>query len=79
MYQIANFLQNDDVNIIAQRGAFSVIEWKRDLSVNPYTAQTAYFASEMNVRRRQVMCSLGQSPPAPAIMTRRPRPAARCP
>ena len=62
MYQIANFLQNDDVNIIAQRGAFSVIEWKRDLSVNPYTAQTAYFASEMNVRRRQVMCSLGQSP-----------------
>ncbi len=62
MYKIGNFLQNDDVNILAQKGAFSVIEWKRDLSVDQLTAQSAWFASEMNVRRRQVMCSLDTAP-----------------
>lgn len=62
MYKIGNFLQNDDVNILVQKGAFSVIEWKRDLSVDQFTAQSAWFASEMNVRRRQVMCSLDTAP-----------------
>ncbi|NPD32165.1 AIM24 family protein [Eggerthellaceae bacterium zg-997] len=62
MYQIGNFLQNDDVAVIAQKGAFSVIEWKRDLSVSQTNAQAAWFAAEMNVRRRQVVCNLATSP-----------------
>ena len=62
MYQIYNFFQNDDVDIIGQMGAFSVIQWKRDLSVNLNTAQQAWFAAQMNVRRRQVVCNLAQSP-----------------
>ena len=62
MYQISNFIDNDDVNVLTEFGAFKVIEWKRDLSVTAGTAITAYFASEMNVRRRQVLCDLSQAP-----------------
>lgn len=58
MYTIKNFTDNDDVNIIAQAGAFTVIEYKRDLSVTPATASTAFFSAHMNVRKRQVICDL---------------------
>ncbi|MBQ9955455.1 MAG: AIM24 family protein [Eggerthellaceae bacterium] len=61
MFHIANFENNDDVNVLAQLGAFKVIEWKRDLSVTPESAAQAWFCSEMNVRRRQVICDLSQS------------------
>ena len=59
---INNFTQNDDVSIVGGLGAFQVIEWKRDLSVDAMSAMTAYFASEMNVRRRQLVCDLSQAP-----------------
>ena len=42
-------------------GPFTVIEYLRDLSVMPQNAQQAYFASEMNVRKRQVICDLSQA------------------
>ena len=45
MYQISNFTENDDVNVLVEFGAFKVIEWKRDLSVTESSAITAYFAS----------------------------------
>lgn len=45
---------------LTKKGPFTVIEYTRDPSVNPYTAETEYFNSLMNVRRRQVMCSLKQ-------------------
>ena len=56
MYRIKNFTKNDDVRILDTLGPFTVIEYLRDLSVSPLSAQQAYFASEMNVRRRQVIC-----------------------
>ena len=59
---ISNFTENDDVSVIGALGAFKVIEWKRDLSVDAGTAMMAYFASEMNVRRRQLICDLAQAP-----------------
>lgn len=62
MFQISNFTDNDDVNVVDALGAFKVIEWKRDLSVTPDSAMMAYFSSEMNVRRRQVICDLSQAP-----------------
>lgn len=58
MYQIKNLLENDDIRVLAELGPFTVIEYLRDLSVSPANAATAYFASEMNVRRRQVICDL---------------------
>ena len=62
MYSVKNFTQNDDVTTIGALGAFSVIEYKRDLSVTPETATMSYYASEMNVRKRQVICDLSQAP-----------------
>lgn len=62
MYKIKNFLDNDDVLVIDEKGPFKVIEYQKDLSVTPYSAQTAYFAAQMNVRKRQVVCDLGKYP-----------------
>ena len=62
MYQVNNFTNNDDVNTVSALGAFSVIEYKRDLSVTPEMAGMAYYASKMNARRRQLVCDLSQSP-----------------
>ncbi|MBQ2279480.1 MAG: AIM24 family protein [Clostridia bacterium] len=61
MFYINNLTNNDDVKTIASLGAFSVIEYQRDLSVMPSTAQTAYYCNAMNVRKRQVLCDLRQS------------------
>ena len=58
MYKISNFRDNDDVKIIDQSGPFQVIEYQRDLSITPEDAQRAYFCSQMNVRKRQVICEL---------------------
>ena len=62
VYKVGNFFQNDDVDVIAQLGPFSVIQWKRDLSVDGMNAQQVWFAEQMNVRRRQVVCNLAVSP-----------------
>lgn len=61
MYEISNFTNNDDVKVLAKLGAFSIIEYQRDLSVAPENAMTAYFSSKMNVRKRQVVCELKES------------------
>lgn len=61
MYQIRNFFDNDDVKVIDSLGAFSVVEYQKDLSVMPETAMMAYYASQMNVRKRQVVCDVGKS------------------
>ncbi len=61
MYKIKNFMENDDVKVIDSLGAFSVIEYQRDLSVMPQNAMTAYYASQMNVRKRQVVCDVSKS------------------
>ena len=61
MFKINNFTNNDDIDIIAQKGPFRVIQYKRDLSVSPSTAVTAYFCDKMNIRKRQVICDLSAS------------------
>ena len=61
MVQIRNFTDNEDVRILESRGAFTVVEYLRDLSVSPSSAQTAYYCNEMNVRKRQVLCNLAKS------------------
>lgn len=61
MYQIRNFMDNDDVKVIDSKGAFSVVEYQRDLSVFPSTAMVAYYCNEMNVRKRQVVCDMAKS------------------
>lgn len=61
MYQINNFVNNDDIKVINQLGPFTVIEYQRDLSVMPHNAQLAYYCNEMNVRKRQVVCDLSKA------------------
>lgn len=61
MFTINNFEDNDNVKITEQLGAFKVVEFQRDLSVDHATAQTAFYASKMNVRRRQLVCDVSHS------------------
>ncbi len=62
MYKVKNFLDNNDIKILDTKGPFTVVEYLRDLSVTPMTAQTSYFSNLMNVRKRQVICNLAVSP-----------------
>ena len=61
MYQVSNFMDNDDVKILSQLGPFSVIEYQRDLSVTPSSAMIAYYSAQMNVRKRQLVCDLSKA------------------
>lgn len=61
MYKISNFTNNDDIKTLDSLGAFTVIEYKRDLSVNPSNAMLAYYCNEMNIRKRQVICDISKS------------------
>lgn len=44
--------------ITETKGPFAVLEFDKDLSVTPESAATAYFASQMNVHKRQVIANL---------------------
>ena len=61
MYKVNNFTDNDDIKVLDKKGAFSVLEYQRDLSVTPDTAMNAYYSAQMNVRKRQLMCDLSVS------------------
>lgn len=61
MYNVKNFFDNDDIKTLSELGAFRVVEYQRDLSVQPENAMTAYFAAEMNVRKRQLVCDLSKA------------------
>lgn len=61
MYQINNFTNNDDIKVLDSLGAFTVVEYQRDLSVLPENAMQAYYCNAMNVRKRQVICDIAKS------------------
>lgn len=61
MYKISNFMDNDDIEVLDQMGAFSVVEFQRDLSVIPSNAQQAFFCEKMNVKKRQLHCDLSKA------------------
>lgn len=61
MFTIRNFEDNENVKITEEVGPFKVVEFQRELSVDHLTAQTAFYAAEMNVRRRQLVCDVSQS------------------
>lgn len=58
MFQLNNFYDNANMKCVAQMGCYQIFEHEKDLSVSPSNAVEAYYASEMNVRRRQVLCNL---------------------
>lgn len=61
MFQLNNFFDNGNMKCVNQLGKYRVFEHEKDLSVSPVSASTAYYASEMNVRRRQVLVELNNT------------------
>lgn len=61
MFQLNNFYDNNNMKCINQLGQYRIFEHEKDLSVSPISAETAYFASEMNVRKRQVLVELNNT------------------
>lgn len=53
-----NLYNNGNMKQIAERGCVKVFEHQKDLSVKPGSAMEAYYAAEMNVRKRQVLIEL---------------------
>ena len=58
MITCKNLYDNKNVEVISSKGGVKVLEYKKDLSVDAAGAINAYFASEMNVRKRQVLIEL---------------------
>lgn len=58
MVNIKNLFDNSNIKMLEQKGSFSVLEHQSDLSVNPLFSSYAYFMQKMNVKKRQVLCSL---------------------
>lgn len=61
MYKIKNLLNNENVNTIDKKEGMRVLEYVTDLSVNPSSAVTSYFAHKMNVRKRQVLIEINNN------------------
>ena len=49
-------LENESRKFVKTVNNFHVLEYIQDTSVSPMNAQTEYFMSQMNVRRRQIVC-----------------------
>lgn len=58
MITCRNLYDNGNMKQINELGGIKVFEHQRDLSVTADTAIQAYYASEMNVRKRQVLIEL---------------------
>ena len=52
------FDPTDSHRIVEQKGRYALLEYERDISVSPDAAVVAYYASQMNVRKRQVIAQL---------------------
>jgi uncharacterized protein (AIM24 family) len=58
MVTCKNLYDNKNIEVVEARGDIKVLEYKKDLSVSSANAMAAYFSSEMNVRKRQVLIEL---------------------
>lgn len=57
----SSILNNRNLKEIASMGNFHVLEHEKDLSVSAYSAVDYYFASKMNVRKRQLLLDFDNS------------------
>lgn len=58
MFQIKNFVQNDDVVVLEENGMFQVIEYTRDLSCTPHDAAIKYYMGKQHVTKKQLCINL---------------------
>ena len=61
MYQIKNFLENDDIRVSNHKGNIKIVESMSDLSVNLSNCVTQYYAARMNVRKKQALIEINNS------------------
>lgn len=61
MYKIKNLINNENVRTTEKKGGMRILEYTDDLSIDPSLAITSYFASKMNVRKRQVLIELNDN------------------
>ncbi len=61
MVTCKNLFENKNIEIIESRGEVKVLEYKKDISVDTANAMAMYYASQMNVRKRQVLIELNNS------------------
>jgi len=58
MVTYRNLYDNANMKVIAELDGVKVFEHQMDLSVGPESAVSAYYAAQMNIRRRQVLIEL---------------------
>ena len=61
MIKINNLFSNPNVVEVAQLGNFHVLEYQKKFISNPALANTLYYASQMNIKERQVAIQLDKS------------------
>lgn len=61
MYKLKNLLNKENVRVLEKKQGMRVIEYLKDMSVNPISSVTAYFSSKMNIRKRQVLIELNNN------------------
>lgn len=58
MYSLLNLFENPNIRTLCECGPFKVIEYTQDLSNTKMSAIYEYYASQMNVHKRQLVCTL---------------------
>ena len=61
MIRIQNLIDNPNLRVVEEKKGIKVLEYAKDLSVNPASVVNAYYCSEMNIRKRQVFIDLDNS------------------
>lgn len=62
MIRINNFVKtNPNIEVLEHKGIFTVISHTEDLSVTPMTAESAYYMSQMNCTRKQVVIDINNT------------------
>lgn len=58
MIKSSNLFNNANMKEIDSKDGVHVFEFQKDVSVSPENSMTAYYASEMNIKKRQVLIEL---------------------
>lgn len=61
MYTITNLFSNANIKTLEEQGAFMVVEYQEDKSVQSGEAMNKYFMAKMDIRKRQVICDLSRA------------------
>ena len=58
MVSVNNFFNNPNIKTTAELGNFKVLEYQKDITMNPAAAASLFYCDKMGVRKRQVAVEL---------------------